>query len=315
MTNSPAPGGRALVVAGLDVAYRGDRRAVRGVDLEVHAGQCVALVGESGSGKSTVANAVLGLLPRSARATGSIRIGDEEILGRSERALRRIRGTTVGFVAQDPMRSFDPMLSVGTSVAEAWRVHHRRPQKGEIVGMLENLGIADAARRIRRRPFEWSGGMLQRAAIAGAGAHRPRLVVADEPTSALDADRAHSVLEALRATGAAVLLISHDLDLVARHSDEIAVMYAGRIVERRTAVEVLEQPMHPYSSALLAASPRPGKGLPLPIPGEPPQLGTKLTGCPFQPRCTLASSRCSQMEPVLDDGVACWHAGSSVNGH
>ena len=309
MTAVSASAQPPLVVEDLCVTYDGDRRAVRGIDLKVDNGRCVALVGESGSGKSSVAHAILGLLPRGARATGSVRLGGDEVLGLSERALRRVRGVRVGLVAQDPMRSFDQMVSVRRSVEEAWRVHGRVPAVGEVDQALGALGIVNPARMTRRRPHEWSGGMLQRAAIVAAAAHRPALLVADEPTSALDADRADSVLEALRATGSGVLLISHDLDLVSRHSDEIAVMYSGRIVERRSADEVLQRPLHPYSAALLAASARPGAGMPRPIPGELPGLGSLSAGCPFSPRCNLADKQCTEAEPVLVAGVACWRAG------
>ncbi len=242
---------------------------------------------------------------RTAAIAGSIRLGAQQVVGATEPELRRARGKRVGLVAQDPMRSFNPLLTVGTSVAEAWRVHRDKPPRGAIADALDTLGIPDAEHRMRHRPHQWSGGMLQRASIAAASAHTPPLIVADEPTSALDADRADSVLQALRATGAGVLLISHDLALVARHSDQVAVMYAGRIVEHGPASQVLADPRHPYAQALLAATPRPGAGLPAPLPGAPPPLTGGGPGCAFAPRCRHATDTCTVRHPVLRDGVAC----------
>jgi len=302
---TPTAGPDGLVIENLSVRYPSGTHAVRGVSLHVAPGHTLALVGESGCGKSTVAMAVLGLLPATTRVEGTIRVAGHEVVGASEASLRRIRGLHVGLVAQDPMRSFDPLLPVGTSVSEAWRVHGRRPPRDGVATALGALGIADPRRRLRQRPHQWSGGMLQRAAIAAAGAHTPALTVADEPTSALDADLADTVLNALRATGAGVLLISHDLALVARHSDEVSVMYAGKIVEHGQAAKVLAAPRHPYTAALLAATPRPGTGLPAPLPGAPPNLALEPTGCAFAPRCPLADEDCAENQPPLHHDVAC----------
>jgi peptide/nickel transport system ATP-binding protein len=296
----------ALEVTSLDIRYRNGVHAVRGIDLAVADGRCLGIVGESGSGKSTIALAILGLLPSRASVSGSIRVGGAEIVGAGEDAMRRLRGRQLGLVAQDPMASFDPLMSVGHSVREAWRVHHLRARHGTIDAALEQLGIDQAHARARMRPHKWSGGMLQRAAIAAAEAHHPGLMVADEPTSALDADRAGSVLTALRSTGAAVLLVSHDLALVGEYCDEVAVMYAGRLVEAGTAEQVLHRPRHPYTRALLAATPRPGHGLPTPLPGAPPRLDAEPAGCAFAPRCVAVGTRCCQAEPVLVGGIACW---------
>lgn len=294
-----------LVIDDLSIRYPSGAHAVRGISLHVAPGRTLALVGESGCGKSTVAMAVLGLLPKTTRLAGSIRLAGHEVVGASEATLRRIRGLHVGLVAQDPMRSFDPLLSVGSSVTEAWRVHRRRPPRDGGAAALGALGIPEPHRRLRQRPHQWSGGMLQRAAIASAAAHTPPLLVADEPTSALDADRADAVLDALRATGAGVLLISHDLELVGRHSDEVSVMYAGRIVEHGPAADVLAAPRHPYARALLAATPRPGAGLPVALPGAPPALDSEPPGCAFSPRCPLAGDECAETQPTLLNDVAC----------
>lgn len=298
----------ALAVRNLDVTYANGAHAVRSVDLAVEPGRCLGLVGESGSGKSTVVNAVLGLLPRTARVVGSVRVDGTELVGVSEAVLRRLRGKALGLVAQDPMASFDPLMSVAGSVAEAWRVHHERPRDHAVDRALEALGIDNAHVRARLRPHMWSGGMLQRAAIAAAEAHHPRVIVADEPTSALDADRADAVLTALRSTGSAVLLVSHDLALVAAHADDVAVMYAGEVIEQGTADAVLRRPRHPYSRALLAATPRPGHGLPVPLPGAPPPLDVEPCGCPFASRCGQVAARCRDEAPRLVSGVSCWEA-------
>lgn len=297
----------ALQIERLSVTYPGGARAVRGISLQIRPGQCLALVGESGCGKSTIAKAILGLLPHAAHLAGSIRLGGQDVTTAPEATLRRLRGLQIGMVAQDPIRSFDPLLTVGASVAEAWRVHRRRPPQHGIENALAALGIPDPASRTRRRPHEWSGGMLQRAAIAAAAAHTPPLIVADEPTSALDADRADAVLDALRATGAGILLISHDLELVGRHSDTISVMYAGRLVETGPAARVLDAPRHPYTVALLAATPRPGAGLPVPIPGAPPPPDQDPPGCAFAPRCSAALEQCTNRHPALRNDVACHH--------
>lgn len=298
----------SLCITGLDVTYGNGVHAVRGVDLDVKPGRCLGLVGESGSGKSTVALSVLGLLPRSAVVRGSIKVEDEELVGCKEARMRKLRGRTLGLVAQDPMASFDPLMSVAGSVAEAWRVHHVRPRHRDVDESLEHLGIDDAHARARLRPYMWSGGMLQRAAIAAASAHTPSVIVADEPTSALDADRADSILATLRATSAAILLVSHDLELVARHSDEVAVMYAGQVIERGDADQVLHHPRHPYARALLEATPRPGHGLPKALYGAPPRLDVEICGCPFEPRCDKSQPVCRSESPELVDGVACWES-------
>jgi oligopeptide/dipeptide ABC transporter ATP-binding protein len=303
MTN--ADPGDGLAITALSVRYPNGAHAVRGVNIRVAAGRTVALVGESGCGKTTVAMAVLGLLPAAASVTGSIRLAGHEIVGASEKTLHQLRGLAVGLVAQDPMRSFNPLLSVGTSIGEAWRAHRRRPPRDGIADLLATLGIPQPRQRVRHRPHQWSGGMLQRAAIAAAAAHTPPLIVADEPTSALDADRADAVLDALRATGAAVLLISHDLSLVGRHSDEVAVMYAGSVVEHGPARQVLAHPRHPYAAALLAATPRPGAGLPVPLPGAPPPLDSEPVGCSFATRCPHTEHRCTTIVPPLYEDVAC----------
>jgi peptide/nickel transport system permease protein len=303
-----------ITIRDLRVIYADGTVALRGVALSVAPRTITAVIGESGSGKSTVALAALGMLPANARVAGSIRIGGQQIVGAAEQTVRAQRGTAIGYVAQDPQRSFDPLRSVGSTVEEAWLVHHLHPADATIVDALEQLGIDEAATRRRRRPHEWSGGMLQRASIVAANAHRPPVIVADEPTSALDTDRADDVLAAFPSTGAAVLFISHDLDLARRHSDHVAVLYAGRIVEDGPTERVLGHPRHPYTAALLAASPRPGAGLPTPLPGSVPRLVGDPPGCSFAPRCPFADRVCHDRQPSLQHGVACWHPRGPLDG-
>jgi oligopeptide/dipeptide ABC transporter ATP-binding protein len=296
-----------LSIADLAVTYANGARAVRGLTLAIHDDECLALVGESGCGKTTVALAVLGMLPRRARVDGSVRVRDTEILGAPERTLRALRGRDVGYVAQDPFAACDPLRSVAHHVSEAWVAKGERPPRGAVAARLEALGIDHAARRAKGRPHQWSGGMLQRATIAAANVHRPALTVADEPTSALDADRSDGVLVALREASKALLLVSHDLGLVARHADRVAVMYHGRIVETGPTSEVMEAARHPYTQALIAASPRRGEGMPKELPGAPPSLLLDAAGCSMAPRCRLASAICTESRPELLDGVACHH--------
>jgi peptide/nickel transport system ATP-binding protein len=287
------------------VQYANGTHAVRGVSFSLLRGECLALVGESGCGKTTMARAVLGLLPPSARIEGSIRLGDTEIVGASVEMIRSLRGLMAGLVAQNPFEACNPLDQVADHVAEAWRAHDQTPPRGRIGTALERLGIAGAPRQMRRYPHQWSGGMLQRATIAAAAAHQPLLIIADEPTSALDADRADATLAALRETGAAVLLVSHDIEVVARHADQVAVCYAGRIVEIGPRAEVLARPRHPYTRGLLAATPRANAGLPIPLAGTPPKLSAPSAGCAFAPRCAFAICTCHSYDPPLIDGVAC----------
>jgi ABC-type dipeptide/oligopeptide/nickel transport system ATPase component len=244
-----------LDVRDLSVTYPGGVRAVRGVRLQLAAGQCLALVGESGCGKSTIARAILGLLAPGATATGTIRLAGTEVLGAPERVLRRLRGTTVGLVAQNPYASCNPVHSVGRHVAEASRAHGRHASAADSAALLERYGVTDAARRLRQRPHEWSGGMLQRASIAAATIHAPPLLIADEPTSALDHELADGVLRQLRTgqPGGALLLISHDLGQVAAHADLVAVCHDGAIVEHGPVHDVLTAPRHPYTRLLIGS--------------------------------------------------------------
>jgi peptide/nickel transport system ATP-binding protein len=244
----------ALEIRDLRITYGNGHVALQGIDLDVRPGECLALVGESGCGKTSLARAVLGLLPAHTGTTGSISVSGQEILGRSGRARRRLLGDQLGYVAQDPYAACDPLRTVAHHVGEAWTAKGRRPADGEVVARVEALGVRDAPVRLRERPHQWSGGMLQRATIAAATAHAPTLTIADEPTSALDAELADGVLSTLRAASPTLLLISHDLRLVAAHSDRIAVIEGGRIVETGPTDEVLTRPAHPCTRGLLTAA-------------------------------------------------------------
>ena len=294
-----------LAYSNVTVEYSTGVRASRDVSFSLREGECLALVGESGCGKTTLARAALGLLPPGTRVSGSIQVDGIEIVGASDRTLRRLRGLVIGFVAQDPFEACNPLDRVMIHVAEAWRAHRLRPPSGVIARILAALNIRDAPMMMRRYPHQWSGGMLQRATIAAAGAHHPPLIIADEPTSALDSDLADSTLADLRRTGATLLLVSHNLGQVARHADRVAVLYAGQIVEIATAEAVLNHPCHPYTIALLEALPRPGAGLPEALPGAPPNLSHVEAGCSFAPRCRHARDTCYTQTPVLHGGVAC----------
>lgn len=244
----------ALQCDQLTITYPNGYCAVREVSFAIESGECLALVGESGCGKTTLARAALDLLPVGARVTGSLRVNGIEVIGASESQLRQLRGRGAGFVAQDPFSACHPLMRVYDHVAEAWRAHHLPPPANEIIEQLSALGIADAANRAQQHPHQWSGGMLQRATITAAAAHHPPLLIADEPTSALDAEHATAVLDLLRSLDAALLLISHDLQLVARYADRIAVCQAGRLVECGSARQVLQNPQHAYTCELIAAA-------------------------------------------------------------
>ncbi|ODT48001.1 ATP-binding cassette domain-containing protein [Devosia sp. 63-57] len=220
-----------LSLTDLCVDYGDARLALNRVNLSVGAGECVALVGPSGSGKSTMARAILGLLPKGVAARGAVAFEGRDLLQLDEAALRPLRGRRIGYVAQDPYQACDPLRPVHDHVADAWHAHGLGLPDGAVANGLETAGITETAQRMWQYPHQWSGGMLQRASIAAATAHNPSLLIADEPTSALDADRADAILDMLKQSGSGILLISHDLELVLRHADRIALLDAGRIVE------------------------------------------------------------------------------------
>lgn len=305
----------ALRTEALRVTHPGGVQALRGISLCVHEGQTLALVGESGSGKSSLFDAVLGVLPRGSVATGRVALAESrgsevpDLLALPEARLRVLRGARIGAVPQDPYAAFDALSRVGPQIARAWHLHGRRPPPGFIVSAMAAMGLPAPEVALRLRPHQWSGGMLQRAAILMAVALDPQVVLADEPTSALDADLAQTTVALLRARSRALVLITHDLALAARQSDRIAVLYAGQIVEEGPARTLLDRPRHPYTQALVAALP--GRaGRPQPLIGAPPDPRRPSAGCAFAPRCAQTVAACQRERPAFTGGLACHVAGA-----
>ncbi|HET6739505.1 MAG TPA: ABC transporter ATP-binding protein, partial [Kribbella sp.] len=279
--------------------------AVDGIDFAVAPGQTLAIVGESGSGKSVSSAAVMGLLPSNAAVTGEVLLDGRELNGLPNDELRKIRGNDIAMVFQDALSALNPYYSVGWQVAEAYRLHHdvsKKVARVRAVEMLDKVGIPDAARRAESFPHEFSGGMRQRVVIAMALVNDPRVLIADEPTTALDVTVQAQIMRLLddvqEEFGTALVLISHDLGVVAEVADDVLVMYAGRAAERGTVRDLFHRAAHPYSLGLLGAMPRvdvPPTGRLTTIPGSPPTPGSITTGCPFQPRCAythLVGERC-----------------------
>jgi len=243
-----------LTASHLTIGYRDGTPVVQDASFAIGAGECLALVGQSGSGKTTIARAILGLLPPGAVARGGLHLGDTDLLAADEAAFRALRGRSIGYVAQDPYQACDPLRPVHDHVVDAWQVHGMRSPDRVALDRLSGVGIAQAETVIWDHPHTWSGGMLQRASIVAARAHNPPLVVADEPTSALDAARADETIAALKASGSAVLLISHDLDLVMRHADRVAICHRGRIVEIGTPHQLETAPRDDYTRRFVRAA-------------------------------------------------------------
>ena len=302
----------------------GDLYAVRGLSYHVAPREVVAMVGESGSGKSAAAMAVIGLLPSYATVSGSVRLGRQELLDKSDADMSKIRGARIGTVFQDPMSALTPVYTVGDQIAEAITVHHRqvsaRDARRRAIELLELVGIAQASTRARSFPHELSGGERQRVVIAIAIANDPDLIICDEPTTALDVTVQAQILEVLKTardmTGAGVLIITHDLGVVAEFADRALVMYAGRAVEQAGVESLYADRRMPYTAGLLGSVPRLGapRGERLvPIPGAPPSLVVLPPGCPFAPRCPLAVDECRRSEPALtvvapDHSAACFRS-------
>ncbi|HVV23275.1 MAG TPA: ABC transporter ATP-binding protein [Pseudonocardiaceae bacterium] len=287
----------------------GNVRAVRGVSWDVRPGEVLGIVGESGSGKSVSSLAVMGLLPDRAHVSGSIRLHDRELIGLNDKEMSSIRGRRISIVFQDPMSALTPVFTVGDQVAEAVRAHDRRISRaaaGErAVELLDLVGIPNPRAAAQAFPHEFSGGMRQRVVIAIAIANDPDLIIADEPTTALDVTVQAQVLDVLatarEVTGAGIMLITHDLGVVAGFADRLLVMYAGRAAETGDVVDVYARPRMPYTLGLLGAVPRLGETHRrlVPIPGRPPSLVHLPDGCPFAPRCPMVVDACRTAEPPL----------------
>jgi len=311
-----------LEIADLEVAFEtrmGHVKVVSDFSLSVARGECVGIVGESGAGKTQALLAVMGLLPRGARVSGSARLQGEELLGRGAGALDEFRGARIAMIFQDPLTALTPHMRVGDQIAEVL-VRHRRLSwsagRERALELLRAVHIADAERRLRQYPHELSGGMRQRVMIAMALACEPDVLIADEPTTALDVTVQAQILALLaelkRTRGMSLVLVTHDLGVIAGLADRVAVMYAGRLVEQGTARAVLKAPRHPYTRALLDSMPRldvPSSEPLRAIRGQPPDPRALPAGCAFHPRCDLAADLCRSARPRLrptgDGMVAC----------
>ncbi|TVZ01083.1 ABC transporter ATP-binding protein [Trebonia kvetii] len=308
--------GALLDVRDLTVSVAGGPDLVTGVSFAVHEGTVLGLVGESGCGKTMTARALLGLLPEGVAVTGgTIDFRGRDLTALTERELRAVRGREIALISQEPMVALDPMFSVGYQLTQP--IRRFRSAGGQRVGraeprriaaeLLRQVGIVDAKRVLRSYPHQLSGGMAQRVCIALALTGSPKLLIADEPTTALDVTVQAEILSLLRSLvrsrGLSVIIVSHDLGVIADLADEVAVMYAGQVVESGTVETVLGQPSHPYTAALLGANPHVAEGLPVPerlasIPGTVPAPADWPAGCRFAGRCALATEACAQPVPL-----------------
>jgi peptide/nickel transport system ATP-binding protein len=319
-----------LEVDELSVRFDSDEGSVHAVDrvsFSLEPGEVLAMVGESGCGKSVTAMSLLRLLPPSATLTGAVRFEDRDLLAADLASLRSVRGREISFVFQEPMTSLNPVFTVGRQVGEVLR-HHLGLSKAEahdrVLELLELVGIPAPARRIDEYPHQLSGGMRQRVMIAIAVACNPKVLIADEPTTALDVTIQAGILDLMRdireRLGTAIILITHDLGVVADVADRVIVMYAGRLVEQAPAGELFAHPQHPYTTGLLAALPRSGRRSidePLQeIPGVVPSLAQLPDACAFAPRCPRADGECEQVPPLdpvrPEHRAACFHPGEAV---
>ena len=321
-----------LDVRGLSVTFTtesGTVSAVDNVDLTLAPGEIVGIVGESGCGKSVTAMSLAGLLPRSARVSGSARLQGTELIGAPESVLRAARGQSIAYIFQEPMSSLNPVLTVGRQVSEVLQVHEglsRKQARARAVELLTLVGIPSPLQRVDNYPHQLSGGMRQRVMIAMAVACGPTVLVADEPTTALDVTVQAGILDVLRELrdrlGTSILFITHDLGVIADVADRVVVMYAGRVVERAPVDELFAHPQHHYTAGLLVATPTPGRHAGTDrlqeIPGLVPVLSTQPDACTFADRCSAADAQCLGSAPALssdhdvvalrpDHLVACWH--------
>jgi oligopeptide/dipeptide ABC transporter ATP-binding protein len=317
-----------LEVEDLKVEFRspdGLVRAVDGISYGVAEGETVAVVGESGCGKSVSALAILGLVPAPAgRVAGSIRFAGRDLLTLGEDQIRAVRGRQIAMIFQEPMTSLNPVLTIGTQLTEGMRRHlgiGRQEAVLRAVELLRLVGIAEPERRLKQYPHHLSGGMRQRVMIAVALSCEPRLIIADEPTTALDVTIQAQILELMKALtrrmGVALVLITHNLGVVARYADRVNVMYAGRIVETAATRELFARPRHPYTIGLLGSLPRMDQrrgGRLVPIAGQPPDLARLDGGCAYRPRCRWSVARCADAFPPLE-AVADAHRSACFRKH
>jgi peptide/nickel transport system ATP-binding protein len=307
-----------LEVENLQTHFRGPdgvNRAVDGVSFHVNAGETVAIVGESGCGKSVTAMSILRLIPEPpGKIAGSIRFNGRELLKLTDREMRDIRGNEISMIFQEPMTSLNPVLTVGRQIGETLRLHqgmNRQQAEARAVEMLKLVGIPEPERRVREYPHQLSGGMRQRVMIAIALACNPKLLIADEPTTALDVTIQAQILDLMRdlkrTVGAAIVIITHDLGVVAEVAERVIVMYAGRKVEEAEVGRLFRTPRHPYTQGLLGSMPKLGSSLMgeetrlQEIPGLVPSLKKKLDGCVFASRCAYATDLCRKVAPGLEE--------------
>jgi oligopeptide transport system ATP-binding protein len=304
-----------LSVRDLSVSFRGPRgtvRAVQSLSFDLQAGETLAIVGESGSGKSVTALSLLRLIPDPPGRidSGEVLFDGRDLLKLKDEEIRAIRGDRIAMIFQEPMSSLNPVLTVGMQVAEPIQLHRNASWASayeKATALLSKVSIPDAASRLNSYPHQYSGGMRQRVMIAMALACQPQLIIADEPTTALDVTVQAQILAILkqitREVNSALILITHDLGVVARYADRVAVMYGGRIVEAASAAELYARPRHPYTRGLMASVPRLDDGAKrrlVPIDGQPPDLAQLPPGCAFAPRCRQADERCRRERPALE---------------
>ncbi|UFN51087.1 ABC transporter ATP-binding protein [Roseomonas sp. OT10] len=317
-SNTPASNEPLLVVEDLQTHFRtpdGVNRAVDGLSFSVNAGETVAIVGESGCGKSVTSMSILRLIPEPpGKIAGSIRFEGRDLLTLPDREMRDIRGNEISMIFQEPMTSLNPVLTIGRQIGESLRLHQgmdRRAAEARAVEMLKLVGIPAPERRVKEYPHQLSGGMRQRVMIAMALACNPKLLIADEPTTALDVTIQAQILDLMRdlkhRVGAAIVLITHDLGVVAEVAERVIVMYAGRKVEEAPVVELFRDPKHPYTQGLLGAVPKLGSSLTgeatrlAEIPGLVPSLKKKIIGCVFAGRCPYVTDLCRNVAPALEE--------------
>ncbi len=330
-TNGSGKGTMLLEVRNLNVSFRLERStiyAVRGLSLSVRAGERVGVVGESGSGKSVSAQAVMRMVPLPGRITaGEIVYKGRDLLRLSTADMRHVRGAQIGMIPQNPLSSLNPVITIGSHFREVLSLHLglNKQQSGErAIELLRSVGIPDPATRTREYPHRLSGGQRQRVIIALAMACQPRVLIADEPTTALDVTIQAQILELIddlvERSDLGAILITHNLGIVAGHCDRVVVMYAGRVMETATVLDLFDHPTHPYTVGLLRCVPRltaTRSRLFETIPGLPPQVTQRTEGCPFAPRCDRASDRCRTETPPLEEiapahSIACWNPVETV---